>query len=85
MNERPKMNLLGMDGNIFAVLGKASQLLRRNGLNGQAKEMSNRVFESHSYQEALQIISEYVETEISEPMINKSSSKRKTNRSKDHR
>lgn len=85
MNERPKMNLLGMDGNIFAILGKASQLLKRNGLNNQAKEMSNRVFESHSYQAALQIISEYVETEISEPMINKSSSKKKANRSKDHR
>lgn len=84
MNKRPQMNLAGMDGNIFAILGRASQLLKRNGLSDQAKEMSNRVFESDSYPAALQIISEYVETEISLPMINKSSSKKKTNRSKDH-
>lgn len=59
------MALVGQDGNIFSVLGSASRLLRRAGEPEQAKEMSDRVFQSGSYEEALRIISEYVETELS--------------------
>lgn len=61
---RPKLNLNGMDGNIFFILGKASQLLRKNGQSEQAKEMTDRVYKSGDYGEALSIISEYVETEL---------------------
>ena len=64
--KRPKMKLVGMDGNIFAILGKASRLLKRNGQAEQAEEMSNRVYHSGDYYKALNIISEYVETELSE-------------------
>ena len=64
--KRPKMKLVGMDGNIFAILGRASQLLRRNGQADQAKEMIRRVQQSENYYKALNIISEYVETELSE-------------------
>ena len=59
------MNLAGMDGNIFAILGKAARLLREDGQPDQAAEMTRRVFQSHSYESALSIISEYVETELS--------------------
>lgn len=62
---RPKMRLAGMDGNIFAILGSASRLLRRDGQADRAKEMADRVFASGSYEQALSIISEYVETELS--------------------
>lgn len=65
MSEKPKMALAGQDGNIFSILGNASRLLRRAGESEQAKEMSDRVFQSSSYEEALHIISEYVETELS--------------------
>ena len=64
--KRPKMKLVGEDGNIFAILGRASRLLKRNGQAEQAKEMSNRVYHSGDYYKALNIISEYVETELSE-------------------
>ena len=64
--KRPKMKLTGMDGNIFSILGRAARLLRENGQPGQAKEMTNRVYQSGDYHEALNIISEYVETELSE-------------------
>lgn len=64
---RPKMRLAGMDGNIFAILGSASRLLRRDGQADRAKEMADRVFASGSYEQALSIISEYVETELSRP------------------
>lgn len=64
--QRPKMKLVGMDRNIFAILGRASRLLKRNGQAEQAEEMSNRVYHSGDYYKALNIISEYVETELSE-------------------
>ena len=64
--KRPKMKLVGQDGNIFAILGRASRLLKENGQPQQAKEMSSRVYQSGNYYKALNIISEYVETELSE-------------------
>ena len=63
----PKMNLLGEDGNIFTILGRASRLLRQNGQSSEAEQMYFRVTSSNSYDEALRIISEYVETELSTP------------------
>lgn len=65
--QRPAMQLVGHDGNIFAILGTAAQLLRRNGQDDEAQEMNKRVFAAHDYYKALDIISEYVETELSEP------------------
>lgn len=70
--ERPKMKLAGMDGNIFAILGRASQLLKENGQADQAKEMSSRVYQSGDYYKALNVISEYVETELTEKAPTKS-------------
>lgn len=62
--ERPQMQLEGMDGNIFAILGAASKLLKRAGQDREAKEMADRVYAGSDYHEALSIISEYVETEL---------------------
>jgi len=62
--EKPKMNLIGEDGNIFAVMGRASGLLKEAGQKAEAEEMISRVTSSGSYDEALSIISEYVETEL---------------------
>ena len=62
---RPKMQLIGQDGNIFAVMGRASRLLKSSGQREKAKEMCDRVTASQSYSEALNIVSEYVETELS--------------------
>ena len=68
VSKRPKMKLVGMDGNIFSILGRASRLLKENGQPEQAKEMSNRVYQSgdYYYTYIYYIISEYVETELSE-------------------
>ena len=62
---RPKMQLIGQDGNIFAIMGRASRLLKSCGQGDKAKEMRDRVMSCDSYQKALNIISEYVETELS--------------------
>lgn len=44
----------------------AARLLRRAGMSEQANEMADRVHKSSNYYEALGIISEYVETELSD-------------------
>lgn len=53
--------------NIFNLMGAASRTLREHGMDAQAKEMCDRITggNCHSYHEALCIISEYVETELS--------------------
>lgn len=63
--KKPKMPLIGQDGNIFAIMGRASRLLKNAGQSDKAKEMCDRVTASQSYSEALNIVSEYVETELS--------------------
>ena len=63
--KKPKMQLIGQDGNIFAIMGRASRLLKSSGQGDKAKEMRDRVMSCDSYQKALKIISEYVETELS--------------------
>ena len=63
--KKPSMRLEGQDGNISSILGRASRLLKDVGQKDQADEMFRRVTSSGSYEEALHIISEYVDTELS--------------------
>ena len=63
--KKPKMQLIGQDGNIFAIMGCASRLLKSSGQGDKAKEMRDRVMSCDSYQQALSLVSEYVETELS--------------------
>ena len=54
------------DENVFSILARANKLLQANGQGQEAKEMIARVQKSDNYYQALHIISEYVETELSE-------------------
>jgi cellulose synthase/poly-beta-1,6-N-acetylglucosamine synthase-like glycosyltransferase len=74
---RPKLRLLGHDGNIFSIMSDASILLKNNDQTAEAKEMCKRVLESGDYYKALLIISEYVETELSLPPKENKRTKRK--------
>jgi len=74
---KPKMELLGRDGNIFSIMGTASQLLQMAGMHDQNKEMIDRVTSCRDYDQALHIISEYVETELSAVQPPKKSNKKK--------
>ena len=65
---KPDCPLLGQDGNIFNLMGLASQTLRRNGMSDAAKEMQERITSSGSYSEALCIIGEYVNITSEEDM-----------------
>ena len=65
---KPGCPLIGEDGNIFHLVGIAAKTLRRNGMSTEATEMSTRIFNSGSYEEALGIIGEYVNiTSVDEP------------------
>ena len=57
---KPDCPLIGQDGNIFNLMAIASRTLKENGLPEQAREMRQRIEQSHSYDYALSIISDYV-------------------------
>ena len=78
--QKPKMELLGHDGNIFSIMGRASFLLQMAGMDTENKEMVERVTSCEDYNKALNIISEYVETELSpKPEPQKSTKKKARN------
>lgn len=58
---KPKCKLVGTDGNVFALSAKVSQALKRAGYPSKASEFCNRVFQSKSYDAALDLMMEYVE------------------------
>ncbi len=57
---KPNCPLISTDRNIFHLMGKASETLRKNGMQEQADEMRNRIFQCKSYHSALSIIGDYV-------------------------
>lgn len=57
---KPNCALIGENGNIFNLAGIAAGTLREHGMKEQAEEMKGRICSSHSYEEALSIIGEYV-------------------------
>lgn len=58
---KPKVKLVGQNGNIFNILGIASRALKEAGYADEAKEMQTEVFASDSYEEALAIVLQYVD------------------------
>lgn len=56
-----KAPIIGADGNVFNLIGICQKALKTNGYEDMAKELTDRVKNSHSYDEALQIMFEYVE------------------------
>lgn len=61
-DKRPEAKLIGEDGNIFNLMGIASKALKQAGYPDEANEMFNRITNgAGSYDEALMIISQYVE------------------------
>lgn len=64
MSMKPKCKLIGEDGNIFNLMGLASKTLKAAGKSEHAQEMVQRITTSaKSYDEALNIIMEYVNVE----------------------
>ena len=57
---KPDCALIGENGNIFHLDGKAASTLMENGLRMEAKEMLDKITSSGSYEEALGVIGDYV-------------------------
>lgn len=51
----------GESGNIFFILGEAIAELKVTGRENDAKQMYEQVVNSGSYEEALEVIAEYVD------------------------
>ena len=60
-NKLPKCKLVGTDSNVFALVGKVSNTLKKAGFPEKAKEMSERAMKAGSYDEVLCMFGEYVE------------------------
>ena len=63
MGEKPTCRLVGVDGNIFALMSKAYLILKAHDLKDEADEMLDRAEKTENYYDALGIITEYVEVE----------------------
>lgn len=59
--EKPIANLTSSDGNVFALLGTCTRVLKRAGLTTEANELAERVMGAGSYDEALQTMMQYVD------------------------
>jgi hypothetical protein len=58
---KPKVKLVGKDGNVFNLLGICTRALKQSGQPEKATELKNRVMSSGSYEEALSLMLEYVD------------------------
>lgn len=58
---KPQCSLVGIDGNVFVVIGHVAKTLKRAGLVTEAQEFQTRAFSSSSYDSVLRLCFEYVE------------------------
>lgn len=52
--------IIGADGNVFNLIGICQRVLRKNGYNKETKEMQERIYKCKNYDEALNIMMDYV-------------------------
>ena len=57
---KPKVRLVGEDGNAFAILGRVSKALRQAGQGDKVKEMTDKAT-SGDYDHLLTTVLEYVD------------------------
>lgn len=62
MKEKITVKLIGEDGNIFNLMGICSRELKKAGQKDEANQLVKDIItDANSYEEALAIISEYVD------------------------
>jgi hypothetical protein len=59
---KPRVKLIGEDGNAFAILGKVSKALRKAGLNDEAKKYLDEATKG-DYDNLLMVTMKYVDVE----------------------
>jgi hypothetical protein len=58
-NKKPRVKLVGENGNVFNLTGICSKALKEVGMKDESKEMCSRIFKCGFYHEALAIMMEY--------------------------
>lgn len=58
---KPRCKLVGTDSNVFSVIGKVRESLRKAGLKEQAEEFSQRAMRQKRYEDVLSLCFEYVD------------------------
>ena len=60
---KPKVKLVGENGNVFNLMGICSRALKDIGMKDESKEMCGKIMKCGSYHEALAIMMEYCDVE----------------------
>jgi len=60
MSEKPRVQLVGLDGNAFSIIGRVSRVLREAGMKDKVKEFQQEAM-SGDYDHVLQTVMEYCE------------------------
>jgi hypothetical protein len=61
--EKPKVQLTGVDSNVFNLLGRCTSALKKNGQKTEADELTKKVFAAGNYDEAIVLMMEYVDVQ----------------------
>jgi hypothetical protein len=61
--EKPVVKLIGLDSNVFVLLGACTTALKRAGQREQADELIRKVMSAPSYDHALALMMEYCDVE----------------------
>ena len=60
-DKKPKAAIIGANGNVFNLMGICSQALKKAGYPDKAEEMTKRITNAKSYDEAIFIMCEYID------------------------
>lgn len=61
--DKPAVQVIGEDGNVFSIIGRVSRALKRAGEPELAKEWSEKAMSCGSYDEVLRLMFNYVDPE----------------------
>lgn len=59
-DEKPTVDLVGKDGNVFSVIGEIYNVLRQEGMKDKAEEFSRESLQSDDYNSVLKLALKYV-------------------------
>lgn len=59
-NRRPRVDLVGTDGNVFSIIGKVSETLKKSGMRYSADEFVENAMVCDSYKDVLKLATKYV-------------------------
>lgn len=58
---KPACKLVGTDGNVFSIIGRVKQALKKAGEEERAREFVEKAFCARSHDEVLRLCMDYVE------------------------